>query len=115
MAPLKIPKITLPMGIELQAMADISKPPSNCALLHNLMIQLMPTLAGLSCVIKILNVIGALEGFLNAFPNLIEVAKKTGDVLQAISDMKDCLPVFWSVTVVETIKDILLLIIEYLK
>jgi hypothetical protein len=115
-APLKIPKISLPMGIELQAIADMSKPPSNCALIHNLMLQLMPTLAGFNCIIKILNVIASLEGFLSALPNVINAAAKAGDVLAAIGDMKDCLNlVLGPIAVAETIKDILLLIISYLK
>ncbi len=105
------------MGIELQAVADFSKgPPSDCALLHNLLVQLMPTLAGLNCVIKILNVIGSLEGFLNAFPVIPNVVSKAGDVLSAINDMKDCLDmVLGPIPMFETLKDILLLIISYLK
>lgn len=112
-----IPKISLPMGIELQAIADLSKgAPTNCALLHNLMVQLMPTLAGLNCVIKILNVIGALEGFLSAFPNIVAVGEKAGDVLAAIGDMSECLDiVLGPFAVIQTIKDILLLIISYLE
>ncbi len=105
----KIPKISLPMGIELQAIADISRPPSNCALIHNLMVQLMPTLAGFNCILKILNVIGALEQF-------VQNPLKVTGVLDAIHDMKDCLDVVLGpFAVIETIKDILLLIIAYLK
>ncbi len=105
------------MGIELQAVADLSKgPPTDCALLHNLIVQLMPTLAGLNCILKILNVIGALEGFLTAFPNPVAVASKAGDVLAAIGDMSDCLGmVLGPIPMIETIKDILLLIISYLE
>jgi hypothetical protein len=105
------------MGIELQAIADLSKgPPTDCTLIHNLMVQLMPTLAGLNCIIKILNVIGALEGFMTAFPNIIEVGEKAGDVISAIADMSDCLSiVLGPFAVIETIKDILLLIISYLE
>ena len=60
--------------------------------------------------------IGTLEGFLSALPNVIDAAKKAGDVIQAIGDMKECLDmVLGPFAVIETIKDILLLIIEYLK
>jgi hypothetical protein len=112
-----IPKVSLPMGIELQAVADFSKgPPTDCALLHNLLVQLMPTLAGFNCIIKILNVVASMEGFLGALPNVVEAASKAGDVLNAIGDMKDCFElVLGPVKVAETIKDILLLLISYLK
>jgi len=112
-----IPSINLPMGIQLQAIADLSKgPPTNCALLHNLMVQLMPTLAGLNCILKILNVIGAMEGMLQG---LIKVPapdfSKVGDVLSAIGDMSECLNiVLGPVPVIQTIKDILNLIISFL-
>lgn len=112
-----MPKVSLPMGIELQAVADLSKgPPTDCALLHNLIVQLMPTLAGLNCILKILNVIGALEGFLTAFPNIPSVVSKAGDVVKAIGDMSDCLGmVLGPIPMIETIKDILLLVISYLE
>jgi hypothetical protein len=112
-----IPSINLPMGIQLQAIADLSKgPPTDCALLHNLIAQLMPTLAGLNCIIKILNVIGALEGFLTAFPNLPAVVSKAGDVISAIGDMSDCLSiVLGPFAVIQTIKDILTVVISYLE
>jgi len=106
------------MGIELQAVADFSKgPPSDCALMHNLMVQLMPTLAGLNCILKILNVIGALEGFLTSFAQgPFAAVSKAGDVLSAIGDMSDCLGiVLGPIPMIETIKDILLLIISYLE
>jgi hypothetical protein len=111
-----IPSITLPMGIQLQAIADLSKgPPTNCALMTNLMGQLMPTLAGLNCIIKILNVIGKLEDFLNAFPNLTEVPSKAAAVVGAITDMSDCLSiVLGPFAIIPTIKDILTLIISFL-
>ncbi len=107
-----IPSINLPMGIQLQAIADLSKgPPTDCALLHNLMVQLMPTLAGLNCIIKILNVIGALEKFVQGPLNPSNV----GGVLSAIGDMGECLSiVLGPAAVIPTIKDILTLIINFL-
>jgi hypothetical protein len=110
---ISIPSISLPMGIELQAIADFSKgPPTNCALLSNLMVQLMPTLAGLTCIFKILNVIGALEKFVSGPLNPNNVK----GVLDAIGGMSECLSFITGPAVLfETIKDILLLIIGYLK
>ncbi len=110
---ISVPSVSLPMGIELQAIADLSKgPPTNCALLHNLMLQLMPTLAGLTCIFKILGVIAALEKFVQGPLNPSNV---TG-VLTAIGNMGECLTsVIPGTALFEMIKSILLLVIEYLK
>lgn len=112
-----IPSVNLPMGVQLQAVADFSQgPPSNCALLTNLIVQLMPTLAGLTCIFKILNVIGKLEGFLTAFPNLLEVPSKAAEVVEAIGDMSECLSiVIPGLGLYLMIADMLKLIIAYLK
>ena len=111
-----IPKISLPFGVELQAIADLSKgPPTNCALLHSLMVQLMPTLAGLTCVIRILNLLSKLADVVKALPNLFSAAKKIGDVTSAIEDMSDCLNIINPGALAQTIKDILLLVISYLE
>jgi hypothetical protein len=105
-----IPSISLPMGIQLQAIADLSKgPPTDCALLHNLMVQLMPTLAGLNCILKILKVVGALEQFVQS------PLTAAGGVLSALADMSECLSiVLGPAAIIPTIKDILNLIISFL-
>lgn len=108
-----IPSISLPMGIELQAVADFSQgPPTNCALLTSLIVQLMPALAGLTCIFKILAVIGALEKFIKGPVN---PANAVG-VLGAIGDMSECLSIVLpGIGLYTFIKDMLTLIIEYLK
>jgi hypothetical protein len=110
---ISVPTVSLPMGIELQAIADLSKgPPTNCALLQNLMLQLMPTLAGLTCIFKILGVIAALEKFMQ---NPLDPSGATG-VLTAIGDMGECITSILPATALfEMIKSILLLVIGYLK
>lgn len=104
------------MGIQLQAIADLSKgPPTDCALLHNLMVQLMPTLAGLNCIIKILGVIGALEKMLTGLLKPIPDFSGVGGVLTAIGQMSECLSiVLGPAAVFQTLKDILSLIISFL-
>ncbi len=105
------------MGIQLQAVADFSQgPPTNCALLTNLMVQLMPSLAGLTCIFKILAVIAALEqalsGLIKVPPDFSGIPK----VLTAIGNMSECLSIVLpGIGLFTFIKDMLLLIIEYLK
>ena len=110
---ISVPTVSLPMGIELQAIADLSKgPPTDCALLQNLMLQLMPTLAGLTCIFKILGVIAALEKFVQGPLNPSNVK----GVLDSISDMSECITgILPGTALFEMIKSILLLVIGYLK
>lgn len=114
----KLPEVTLPLGFKLQAVADLSKgAPTDCSLIHSLFIQLMPFLGSLTCILKILGVIGSLEDFLTSFvKNPLKAAPAAGEVLQSIADMKDCISLaIPAMSILETIKDILLLIISYLE
>lgn len=112
-----IPSVSLPMGIELQAVADFSQgPPTNCALLTNLIAQLMPTLAGLSCIFKILGVIAALKDLMTGLTSVPPDFSKVGGVITAIGNMTECLSiVIPGIGLYTMIKDMLQLIIEYLK
>ncbi len=100
-------KITLPFGGELQSMADTSKgPPTDCALVHSLMLQLTPTLAGMTCFFKMLKVIKALSEIENPITDIPKVAI-------AAKDLSKCFLVFDSIPAM--IADILRLIIAYLR
>jgi hypothetical protein len=62
----KIPPITIPtpFGVDIKSMVDPSNgPPTNCAVVHSLMLQLTPMLAGFTCILKMLNVMASLEKF----------------------------------------------------
>lgn len=102
--------IPTPFGIELQSITDMSKGiPNDCAIVHSLMLQLTPMLAGFSCILKILNVIAAIPKF--AASPLTEA----GDLLKAIDKASDCLglpfnPKPW----LDMIKGILQVILAFL-
>jgi hypothetical protein len=106
------------MGIQLQAMADFSQgPPTNCALLTNLIVQLMPALAGLTCIFKILGVVSALQQALTGLTK-VPVPDFSGipKVITAIEGMAECLDMLIPpLGLFLMIKDILQLVIEYLK
>src|SRR4051812_24764303 len=73
-------KISLPFGTDLKSVIDISKgPPSDCTLIHGLMLQLTPALAGLECVLKVLAVIGALAKVKQPL-DILDVAKKAAEL-----------------------------------
>jgi hypothetical protein len=107
-------KITLPFGIELKAMADLSQgPPTDCALIHSLMLQLMPALAGMACILKLINVISKALDLLNS-KTPVALVSNLPPVASAVSDfLASCLPL--PIQIIGTVKDILLLIIRFLE
>jgi hypothetical protein len=103
----EVPNVQLPFGIEFQAVADFSKgPPSQCAMLSSLLVQIMPAMAAMSPLIKILNVFAALKDFLPA--NVLKLPALL-DALAEVIAMLDPLPF------VAAVKSILLLVIAYLQ
>jgi hypothetical protein len=82
-SPITIPT---PFGIELKTITDLSKGiPNDCSIVHSLMLQLTPMLAGFSCVLKILGVLGKLSDFAkNPLGN-------AGGLLKALGDASDCI------------------------
>jgi hypothetical protein len=107
-------KITLPFGVELKAMADLSQgPPTDCALIHSLMLQLMPALAGMACLLKLINVVKSSMDLLNSKtpPDLFSNLAKTAQVVQEF--LTSCLPT--PLQICTAAKDILLLIIAFLE
>jgi len=104
--PISIPT---PFGIELKSIVDPSKgPPSDCALAHSLMLQLTPMLAGFSCILKMLNVIGALQKFAKS------PLTASGDLLSALGKMTDCLGLVNPAPWLGMIKGILQMILAYI-
>jgi len=103
-------KITLPFGGELQSIADTSKgPPTDCALVHSLMLQLTPTLSGMTCFLRVLKVVQALAKLTE--PG--DPVSKLGDIGNAALKAADCFLVFDKLP--KMLADILRLIIAYLK
>ena len=98
-------KISLPFG-DLKPVSDISKgPPTDCTLIHGLMLQLSPALVSMQCLLNILN-----------FLKVIAEIKGPGDltkIAKAAKGLKDCFDVFLKIPLM--IIDILKLIIAYLK
>jgi hypothetical protein len=89
----------------MQGFADFSKgPPTQCAMLSSLMVQIMPAMAAFSPIIKILGVLGAVPGLIKIPPDLSFVSK-----LAAVAELIDPLPM------VSAVKSILLLVITYLN
>lgn len=111
--PLSIP---LPMGVELKALVDPSKgPPTHCAIVHSLMLQLMPLLAGLTCILRMLKTFSSLKAFFDALPNLPEAFTKVPDVVKALVDLSKCFLLVDPTALCAMIKAILQMLLSYLQ
>jgi hypothetical protein len=111
-----IPSITLLGGAELKGVLDFSQgTPTDCKLTFNLLLQLSPLLASMACLLKVLNVIGKLQDFLGAFPNLADAATKAKPVLDAITELSMCIPALVLPQMALMVKGMLSLIINFLS
>jgi hypothetical protein len=99
--------IPLPFGIELRAITDASRPPNDCAVVHSLMLQLTPLLAGMTCMLKVFKVIKALE-------DAVAVPPKPQKLLAAIADLTQCFLLLNPCELSKTISGILCMIVSYL-
>lgn len=114
--PPKIPSISLLGGAEIMGMVDFSLgTPTDCKLVFSLLLQLSPLLASMACLLKILNVIGKLEGFVGEVaPPTPKLPGALKELLDAITDLKGCIPIFVPVQMVLMLKGMLQLVISFL-
>jgi hypothetical protein len=102
----QVPSVTLPFGIEMQGFADFSKgPPTQCAMLSSLMVQIMPALAAFSPIMKIIGILGTVKALVGPPPDPGAFVSK----LQEVLDLIDPAPM------ISAVKSILLLVITYLN
>ena len=103
--------VKLPFG-ELKGFHDFSLGiPSNCTVTFNLLLQLPPLLASLTCPLRVLKVIKALKDFANFPPSPSSVTGLIG----AIDEMALCLPPVIFPQLICSIVDILRLILSFIK
>lgn len=111
--------IPLPFGAEIKSILDISRPPSDCAVAHSLMLQLSPLLASMACLLKILKVMEAAKKVVDG----IKDNPNPGDVISnvftelgpALAKLADCFLVFNPCKIAKMISAILALILSYLR
>lgn len=121
---LKLPEpttltIPLPFGAELKSIIEASKPPTDCAVIHSLMVQLMPLLASMACLIKILKVfegVKAVTDSISAPPNPIALIDAVVEkVVPPLTDLvSSCVLAFNPCNIAKMISAILDLIIRFL-
>jgi hypothetical protein len=110
--------IPLPFGAEIKSVIDISKPPSDCAVVHSLMLQLQPLLAAMACLLKVLQVLGALKKVADKVsipPDIPGIANTViSDLVPALAGLADCFLIFDPCKIAKMISAILGLILSYL-
>jgi hypothetical protein len=103
-------QIRLPFGGSLQALANFAQgPPTDCSLVHSLMLQVMPALGGMTCFLNVLHVVKAV----GAFASSADPLGSLGDLASAVNKMAGCFNVFSNIP--SMIGDILRVIIAYLR
>lgn len=79
-----IPSLTLPMGMQLQGVADFTRGiPTECSMNFSIMLQLAPMMASMECLLKILQFFGTL---LSVGTNPFEFVPAFVQGLQALVD-----------------------------
>lgn len=111
-APQKL-KITLPSGGSLTALQDIGKSiPTDCSLTFSLLLQIMPLMASMECVLKILKLLKPLSDAVTSPPPGPGLIK---EIVEAVADLAPC---FLSITpagMIPFVRDILCLILALLR
>jgi hypothetical protein len=115
----EIPSIKLLGGAELKGLLDFSLgTPTDCKLTFNLLLQLSPLLASMACLLKMLDVIGKLQKFVEAVPSLdpFGIADAGKGLIEAINKLSGCIPGMpdFNFSIVFMIKGMLELIINFL-
>jgi hypothetical protein len=114
----RIPDIELPFGASLKGFLNFAEgTPTDCTASFNLMIQLMPLLVSMGCLLKILKVAAKLPDFVKAVPNVVTdptgVVKAVPDLVDAIVDLQNCLPPLMFPRLLISIKAMLLLVANF--
>lgn len=111
--PPKTMKIQLPSGGALTALHDIGKAvPTDCSLAFSLMMQIMPLMASMECILKVLKLLKPLSDAVTSPPPTPALIK---EIVEAVADLAPC---FLSITpagMIPFVRDILCLLLAILN
>lgn len=107
--------VPLPFGGELRSIANIGAPPSDCALIHSLMLQITPLLASMACMFKALKVIADLKEVITDTPPFVNA----GAVPTLLGDIGKLAPCFGFISdpclIVRMVAAIILMVVKYIS
>ncbi len=114
--------IPLPFKAELKSIVDLARPPSDCALVHSLMLQISPLLTSTACLFKMLKVAKELLDLLPTdvsdvnFDTPVAVLKDMiTKVVPALADLSGCFLLLDPCELSKMIAGILKVLIGYLN
>jgi hypothetical protein len=106
-------QIQLPSGGTLTALQDLGKAiPTDCSLTFSLMLQIMPLMASMECVIKILKLLKPLSDAVTSPPPTPKLIK---EIVDAVADLAPCFLAITPARMIPFVRDILCLILALLR
>lgn len=106
-------KVTLPSGAALTSLANIGQNvPNDCSLTFSLMMQVMPMMASMECVLKILKLLKPLSEAVTSPPPTPKLIK---DIAQAVEELAPCLLMLTPAGMIPFVRDVLCLILKVLN
>jgi hypothetical protein len=106
-------KVTLPSGGTLTALHDIGKSvPNDCSLTFSLMLQIMPLMASMECLLKVLKLLKPLSDAVTSFPPTPKLIK---EIVQAVADLAPCFLMVTPAGMIPFVRDVLCLILALLR
>lgn len=100
----------------LSSFSDISKGiPTDCAMTFSLLLQLAPFLASIDCIVKVLNFIQTAVNVIKSISNPLSIITAIPKIVEAAAPVIECALSFTPVGLIPFIKDLLCLILKFLK
>jgi hypothetical protein len=105
--------IQLPSGAALTSLSNLGQNiPNDCSLTFSLMLQIMPMMASMECVLKILKLLKPLSDAVTSPP---PTPKLIGDIAKAVSDLAPCFLMLTPAGMIPFVRDVLCLILKVLN
>jgi hypothetical protein len=106
-------KVTLPSGGTLTALHDLGKSiPNDCSLTFSLMLQIMPLMASMECLLKVLKLLKPLTDAVTSPPPTPKLIK---EIIQAVADLAPCFLMVTPAGMIPFVRDILCLVLALLR
>jgi hypothetical protein len=106
-------KISLPGGGTLTALQDLGKAvPTDCSLTFSLMLQIMPMMASMECVLKVLKLLKPLTDAVTSPPPTPKLIK---EIVKAVQDLAPCFLMVTPAGMIPFVRDVLCLILALLR
>jgi hypothetical protein len=105
--------VTLPGGGRIMALHDLGKSiPTDCSLTFSLMLQIMPFMANMECIVRILKLVKLLSDAITSLP---PTPKLILDIGEAVKDLAECFVAITPAGMIPFVRDILCLILALLN